>query len=38
MAAETGKAPLSALTYRMAGDDLRMRVVVMFDQGPNSRR
>ena len=27
-------APLSALTYRMAGDDLRMRVVVMFDQEP----
>lgn len=25
---------LSALTYRMAGDDLRMRVVVMFDQEP----
>lgn len=27
-------APLSALTYRMAGDDLRMRVVIMFDQEP----
>ncbi|MBO1023969.1 N-acetylmuramoyl-L-alanine amidase [Ochrobactrum sp. SD129] len=28
------EAPLSALTYRMAGDDLRMRVVVMFDRKP----
>ena len=27
-------APLSALTYRMAGDDLRMRVVIMFDREP----
>lgn len=28
------EAPLSALTYRMAGNDLRMRVVVMFDREP----
>lgn len=33
-AANSGTAPLSALTYRMAGDDLRMRVVVMFDREP----
>ncbi|MFD1197337.1 N-acetylmuramoyl-L-alanine amidase [Brucella gallinifaecis] len=34
LAKAAGEAPLSALTYRMAGDDLRMRVVVMFDQKP----
>lgn len=27
--------PLSALTFRMAGDDLRTRIVVMFDNKPN---
>lgn len=27
-------APLSALTFRMAGDELRTRVVVMFDEKP----
>jgi len=26
--------PLSALTYRMAGNDLRMRIVIMFDREP----
>ncbi len=34
MATNIGNVPLSALTYRMAGDDLRMRVVVMFDREP----
>lgn len=28
-------APVSALTFRMAGDELRTRVVVMFDEKPN---
>lgn len=32
MAAAT--EPLSALTFRMAGDDLRTRIVVMFDREP----
>ncbi|MEN5277951.1 N-acetylmuramoyl-L-alanine amidase [Brucella sp. TWI432] len=27
-------APLMALTYRMAGDDLRMRIVINFDRQP----
>ncbi len=32
--ADRVSSPLSALTFRMAGDDLRMRVVVMFDREP----
>lgn len=34
-AAEPPQVPLSALTFRMAGDDLRMRVVVMFNRKPS---
>ncbi|GAA0589830.1 N-acetylmuramoyl-L-alanine amidase [Paenochrobactrum glaciei] len=30
-------APVSALTFRMAGDELRTRVVVMFDEKPDVR-
>src|SRR5690606_1204441 len=33
-AADRVTSPLSALTFRMAGDDLRTRVVVMFDREP----
>jgi len=33
-AADRVTAPLSALTFRMAGDDLRTRIVVMFDREP----
>lgn len=33
-AADRVTSPLSALTFRMAGDDLRTRIVVMFDQEP----
>ncbi|WP_032449470.1 N-acetylmuramoyl-L-alanine amidase [Brucella suis] len=33
-AADSPALPLSALTFRMAGDDLRTRVVVMFDREP----
>ncbi|KFJ58577.1 N-acetylmuramoyl-l-alanine amidase domain protein [Brucella neotomae 5K33] len=33
-AADSPAPPLSALTFRMAGDDLRTRVVVMFDREP----
>lgn len=32
--AEGANPSLSALTYRMVGDDLRMRVVIMFDNEP----
>ncbi|WP_245410206.1 N-acetylmuramoyl-L-alanine amidase [Falsochrobactrum shanghaiense] len=34
VAAERTDTPLTALTFRMAGDDLRMRIVVMFDRKP----
>src|SRR5690606_33909404 len=34
VAAERTDTPLTALTFRMAGDDLRMRIVVMFDHKP----
>ncbi len=33
-AADRPDSPLAALTFRMAGDDLRTRIVVMFDQEP----
>ncbi|WP_407922019.1 N-acetylmuramoyl-L-alanine amidase [Brucella tritici] len=33
-AADRVTSPLSALTFRMAGDDLRTRIVVMFDREP----
>ncbi|MFQ0812998.1 N-acetylmuramoyl-L-alanine amidase [Brucella anthropi] len=33
-AADRVASPLSALTFRMAGDDLRTRIVVMFDREP----
>ena len=34
-AAQGAKSELSALTFKMAGDDLRSRIVVMFDNEPN---
>ncbi|MDH7785310.1 N-acetylmuramoyl-L-alanine amidase [Ochrobactrum sp. 19YEA23] len=34
LAAEQNDKPLTALTFRMAGDDLRTRIVVMFDHEP----
>ncbi|MEL4069240.1 N-acetylmuramoyl-L-alanine amidase [Ochrobactrum sp. GPK 3] len=34
LAAEQNDKPLTALTFRMAGDDLRTRIVVMFDREP----
>lgn len=33
-AADRVTSPLAALTFRMAGDDLRTRIVVMFDREP----
>ncbi len=33
-AADRVASPLAALTFRMAGDDLRTRIVVMFDREP----
>ncbi|WP_113368773.1 N-acetylmuramoyl-L-alanine amidase [Brucella intermedia] len=33
-AADRVTSPLAALTFRMAGDDLRTRIVVMFDKEP----
>lgn len=33
-AADRAASPLAALTFRMAGDDLRTRIVVMFDREP----
>ena len=34
LAADQSGQPLTALTFRMAGDDLRTRIVVMFDREP----
>ncbi|MBQ0708244.1 N-acetylmuramoyl-L-alanine amidase [Ochrobactrum sp. AP1BH01-1] len=34
IAADRVTSPLAALTFRMAGDDLRTRIVVMFDREP----
>nr|WP_244597185.1 N-acetylmuramoyl-L-alanine amidase [[Ochrobactrum] soli] len=34
LAADQSGQPLAALTFRMAGDDLRTRIVVMFDREP----
>lgn len=36
VAAQDNKAELAALTFRMAGDDLRSRIVVMFDNKPKA--
>lgn len=35
LAADSGKPELAALTFKMAGDELRSRIVVMFDREPN---
>lgn len=35
-AAQNNKAELAALTFRMAGDELRSRIVVMFDAEPKA--
>lgn len=34
IAADTNKTELAALTFKMAGDELRSRIVVMFDREP----